>query len=214
MLADRWRAAVKFRSLLFAAAALLVGINIGFFLQSKPPEVKPPGAPGPVSGPVASGAIVESASKRLPNGTPSAATEERRAHTAPVTATAARSDGSETPHASRSLTSLRADDGSKQREYRDDTFGPDEPGLPLYLPIDEEGAAEDFERFGDGPVRRSMPEVEGRPAGEQATEELDVEPEGCLAPLSRCRQDVDCCGTSVCRSRPGAISGHFECTPR
>ncbi len=207
------------RSLVLAAVALLVGIRIGVLLQSDPPEARPAGAPArSASQPQDSEAIDESASEWTANTKLSAATEAMRAE-APVLGTMATTtspcDCSVTPQADRSFRDLRAGEALQEREYRDEAFAPDEPGLLFPIRVDEDGAAEDFERFGDGPVSRSMPEAEDRPTEDRATEDLDVEPEAeaCLPPFSGCRQDVDCCGTSVCRSRPGTISGHFECTP-
>ncbi len=68
---------------------------------------------------------------------------------------------------------------------------------------------EDFEAYNDGPVIY----VEG----------TDPDPEGKAEPLEEgdtclllgspgCRKDRDCCGSLVCRSRPGTISGFWECT--
>ena len=78
--------------------------------------------------------------------------------------------------------------------------------------VDEDGAAEDFEQFGDGPVVRT--EAGDREADPEAPPEREEElaVESCSSAFSPCRQDSDCCGASVCRSRPGTISGHFECT--
>jgi len=89
-------------------------------------------------------------------------------------------------------------------------------GLPFSQFVDEEGAADDFERYGDGPVSRGWPEAEGRGATESRPwEDSDGEPEaeGCVPLFSSCRRDSDCCTASVCRSRVGTISGSFECTP-
>ena len=102
--------------------------------------------------------------------------------------------------------------------YRDDTFGPDEPGLPFPHEVDGDGAYEDFQLYRDGPVSRSGSvdlEAGADPLSEPepTKRERALEAEGCFAPFSSCRIDTDCCGTSVCRSAPGTISGSFECTP-
>lgn len=80
-------------------------------------------------------------------------------------------------------------------------------------------ARADFEKFGDGPVARTPSEVErlddsNERSHKKAAEDEQVEQDGksCLGPGMACRRDTDCCGASVCRSRPGTISGHFECT--
>ena len=102
----------------------------------------------------------------------------------------------------------------RQPEYHDDTFGPDEPGLPYPEFVDEDGARDDFERYGDGPVSQSRPEVEDGTTTASGTL-VDTDEgfeESCLPAFSACRRDTDCCGVSVCRSRPGTISGFFECT--
>lgn len=102
-----------------------------------------------------------------------------------------------------------------QRGDRDGSAEPDEPGLPdASESVDEEGAAEDFERFGDGPVSTYSFESVDREATDRSPStdlEGNRDAESCLAPLSRCRRDADCCGASICRSRPGTISGHFIC---
>ena len=91
-------------------------------------------------------------------------------------------------------------------------------------PVYEEGAAEDYAMFNDGPVRRNDAAVEdpsetdddpsalSEDARETRTEESEFE--GCLPAFTRgCQRDTDCCGASVCRSEPGSISGNTHCTP-
>lgn len=206
------------RSLVLVAVALLVGIGIGVLLRSDPPEAKPVGAPARSDPrPEYSEAIDESASEWTANTELIAAAEALQAEapvSGPLSITTSARGGSAMPQADRSFTDPSVGEALREREYRDETFGPDEPGVRFPTRIDEGGAAADFERFGDGPVSRSVPEAEDRAAEDRGIEDLDVEFEaGCLPPFSGCQQDVECCGTSVCRSRPGTISGHFECTP-
>jgi hypothetical protein len=78
-------------------------------------------------------------------------------------------------------------------------------------PVDEAGAAEDYARFEDGPVPRNSNGDRG--SGASGNHHSNEEREACFAAYASCRRDRDCCGTSVCRSRPGSISGHFLCTP-
>jgi hypothetical protein len=119
----------------------------------------------------------------------------------------------DTPQIAIALADSRRDE-LRQPEYHDDTFGPDEPGLPYPEFVDEDGARDDFERYGDGPISQSRPEVEGGTTTASGTLEDTDEgfEESCLPAFSACRRDTDCCGVSVCRSRPGTISGFFECT--
>lgn len=206
---------MSFRSLVLAAVALVIGIGIGVFLGGDPPKATPAAVPTRVaSSDESSQAIGESTSKPIANTKRSADSEPMRAE-APVSRTLAAvapPRGASTLQVDRTPRDPRAGEALQEREYRDDTFGPDEPGLPFPVPIDEDGAKADFERFGDGPVSREVAEEEDQ---DRVTEDLDAEPEAefCLPAFSGCRQDIDCCGTSVCRSRPGTISGHFECTP-
>ena len=99
--------------------------------------------------------------------------------------------------------------------YRDEPFGPDEASLPFPLAVDETGAAADYAEYSDGPVRRDPTEPDDRRTGDERGEnepKQDFDAEACFPAFSACRKDTDCCGSSVCRSRPGTISGYFECT--
>jgi hypothetical protein len=102
--------------------------------------------------------------------------------------------------------------------YRDDTLDADDPDEflpPDRVAVAESGAAADYAEYEDGPVRRDPLELEDEsgnddPEADGLDEELEAE--RCLPAYSTCRKDTDCCGFSVCRSRPGTISGYFECT--
>ncbi len=207
------------RSLVLAAVALLVGIGIGVLLRKDPPEAPSPGAPEQtISSARNSDAVDESASERAANSKGSSTTADRREEAWGSSAPAARKPprgGSGTPQGEPSRVDSRPREARQERVYRDETFGPEEPGLPLPLFVDEEGADDDFERYGDGPVSPAWHEAEDRGAtesrpGEDIGGESGVE--GCLPLFSSCRSDSDCCSGSVCRSRPGTISGSFECT--
>ncbi len=199
------------RSLVLAAATLLIGIGIGSWLQRDPGRVRPTGA----SLQTDSGAL-ESASA-APAANPGARSTAGAKATKPGALAALRPPrvAGRTPRAE-----LRYDDRPagprRQAESRDDSFGSDELGLPIPEFVDEDGAADDFERYGDGPVSRSRREAEvGAETASRAMEDESpaFEAETCRPAFSPCGRDADCCGASVCRSRPGTISGYFECTP-
>ena len=179
---------------MLATVALLVGIGIGVFLREDPPEPQRPEVP------------VRAGSRAThPDTVDESASES--------STTATRREEARAP------TALAADDSrpsepGRERVYRDETFEPAEPGLPYPQFVDETGADDDYERYGDGPVSAGSPESEDREATENRLREDrgESEAESCLPPFSSCRRDSDCCGASVCRSRPGTISGSFECT--
>ncbi len=63
----------------------------------------------------------------------------------------------------------------------------------------------DFLEFGDGPVAHDR-------VAEAATSEPNTSSECLPLGAQGCRQDLDCCGTFVCRTQAGQIAGFLECT--
>ena len=122
-------------------------------------------------------------------------------------------------------STVESSDGSQVGELdRSWRLLPGSPGgtdesTHLSLVVDERSAEEDYARFGDGPVA-SRPQAHLNATGSDASDDVsdrspsdNAKTESCLPAFSACRTDTDCCGRSVCRSRPGTISGSFECTP-
>ncbi len=204
------------RSLLPAAFALLVGISIGvvfkpdFFaagLRQEPARSTPARSARPDSFGSAPAAMLE------PDSPASSRPELARSSQAP-SAEAARQDESESSQDGFAF-GARLDAENGRAVYRDDTFGPDEASLVFPTAVDEAGAAADYAEYGDGPLRRDATRPTDRPGSDErgANEpDQEFEADACLPPFSACRKDSDCCGSSVCRSRPGTISGYFECT--
>ena len=203
---------MKSPALVLAAVALLVGIGIGVLLpqaQELPPEAQLPGERERTNFSARDlHAVDESAAERAANSkaSPAAVTGCEEEQAALVLA------ATNPPRAELPLGDFR--EPRQARVDLDAALGPDEPGRPSSQFVDEEGAADDFERYGDGPVSRGWPEAEGRGATESRPwEDTEGEAEGCVPLFSSCRRDSDCCVASVCRSRVGTISGSFECTP-
>jgi hypothetical protein len=199
---------MSIRSLVQIAVALCAGIMIGVFFSETSPEnvIASPGAQSDLSADQSNRIVKESAfestvAKLVPAHTRFTPTSEREETLAPREQAAQQLvDRWDSPGIDRDETTERAD-----------------RRLAYSAPIEEESAAADFERFHDGPVSAPSPEREeaDRDTMKNASStdsERKREIEGCVAPFSRCRQDVDCCGASVCRSGPGTISGHFVCT--
>ncbi|MBC8188435.1 MAG: hypothetical protein H8E78_09570 [Proteobacteria bacterium] len=199
------------RPRMLAAVMLVVGIGIGLSRRGGPPpqpdRVRTAAAAAP------SGTATNGESR--PEGV--LPRESPRRSDSPVPASPSRDPaGREDRRFAESSLEAR-----EERIDRDDSFGPNEPGLPFPQEVDSDGGAEDYERYRDGPVARSKPGDAGTDAGPQTEQESALtkreralEAQGCFPPFSPCRMDTDCCGFSVCRSRPGTISGNFECTPR
>jgi hypothetical protein len=174
---------VDIRSLLFATTTLVVGIAIGSLMRSETVAVAPIISPRP------------------------------------ALATPAEALGDPDPLRGIDFSSERAEPEIDKTGYRhsdlvvdlteedaDDVA--DSFDLTQLEPFDEEAARLDFDRFGDGPVVRREEAEDPRSAVDEAEPEANL----CLPAYSSCRRDIDCCGASVCRSRVGSISGHFECT--
>ena len=203
---------MKSPSLVLAAVTLLVGISIGVLLPgAPPPEAQSPGERERVNpGARDSHAVDDSEFECAANSKASQATATGREEERAALVLAATNP----PRAEFPLGDFR--ESRQDRVDLDAALGPDEPGLPFPQFVDEEGAADDFERYGDGPVSRGWPEAEGRGAAESRPWQDangESEAEGCVPLFSSCRRDSDCCVASVCRSRVGTISGSFECTP-
>lgn len=189
---------------------LLVGVGIGLLLQDVP-EPQSPGAPLQAGqGAAHSGEVHEPASARMasPGARFTTAVERGKQLAAPRATTRV---GTRSPIDLALVDSRRGE--PRAPEYLDDTFGPDEPGLPYPEFVAEDGAREDFERYGDGPVPQSRTEAAADTTTASRTLGTDEGFEqSCQPAFSPCRRDIDCCGSAVCRSRPGTISGFFECT--
>ncbi len=187
------------RSLILLAIALVAGIAIGL-IASEPLRDATTTSPQGVADP-------SSNQPERVGATPSRSPAPVGIHVAPTIAqaeTLEMSAGANTPNPQRG-----------DWDDRDGSAEPDELALPdAALSLYEEGAAEDFERFGDGPASTYSSESIDRETTEHGPStdlEGNRDAESCLAPSSRCRRDADCCGASICRSRPGTISGHFIC---
>ena len=199
---------MRIRSLLQMAVVLCLGITIGVFFPETSPEngIASPGAQSDLRAEQSNRSMKESAFDST---------------VAPLVR----------PHVRFAPTSIREETlPSRKQAARqlvnpwdspgtdgDETVGRADHRLAYSAPIEEESAAEDFERFHDGPVsaasrKRDEAESDTTKNASSTDSERKREVESCAAPFFRCRQDVDCCGASVCRSRPGTISGHFVCT--
>jgi hypothetical protein len=189
----------------------MVGIVIGVFFRNDP---QPPTEPAQTNSSAGSSDTVDRPPESAANSSASEPGAEETADSRRLESRAA----TNTPRrdAGRSDREFRESDPAEDHQehvYRDDTFGPDEPSLAFPQIVDEDGAADDFERYGDGPIVRSEADNLAADTRAASDRERELGDEGCLRAFSPCRQDSDCCGASVCRSRPGTISGHFECTP-
>jgi hypothetical protein len=199
---------MRIRSLVQIAVAFCVGISIGVFFPETSPEngIASPGAQSDLSAEQSNRTMKESAFD-----SPVATLLRPRARSTP---TLEREEM--LPSRGRTAQQL-VDSWDSPGIDRDETAGRAGRRLDYSAPIEEEGAAEDFERFHDGPVSAASKKREEAESGTMKNAsstdlERKREIESCVASFSRCRQDVDCCGASVCRSRPGTISGHFVCT--
>jgi hypothetical protein len=96
------------------------------------------------------------------------------------------------------------------RTYGDESLEPSEQSVRFPTDVDEDGAADDYARFEDGPILSDDPSALN--AADSPTVPDVIEAESCAPAFSACRMDTDCCGDAVCRARPGTISGSFECT--
>ncbi len=200
------------RSLALATVTLLVGVGIGLLLKDAP-EPQSPGAPPQAGqGAAHSREVHESASALMASPGAGFTTASKREKTRALAVGRPAPGVGDTPQIDIALADSRRGE-PRQPEYHDDTFGPDEPGLPYPEFVDEDGARDDFERYGDGPVPQSRSEVAEDTTTASRTLDTDEGFEqSCQPAFSPCRRDVDCCGSAVCRSRPGTISGFFECT--
>ena len=199
-----------------AGVALVIGIVIGAFLQPAPdaswPEASDRSTPeaGRLEG-IDESKAATSTSSSMAQGEH----EGARAGRPPPSGTSSRR-GVAVPAEKLASSESRLREPDPGNGYYDETFPPDEPARVVPAPVDEDGAASDYALYGDGPALRRGVDLEGSRAYDlqpDATPDEGVETESCLPPLTAgCKRDSDCCGTSLCRSRPGTISGHFECS--
>lgn len=199
---------MRIRSLVQMAVALCVGITIGVFLPEISPEngIASPGAQSDLRAQQSNQTVKES-------GFDSTMTTLVR----PQVRFTPTSERVETLPSRGRAAQQRGDPWDSPGIDRDETAGRADRRLAYSASVEKESAAEDFERFHDGPVsaasrKREEAESDTLKNASSTDSERESEIESCVAPFSRCRQDVDCCGASVCRSRPGTISGHFVCT--
>jgi len=207
---------VNSRSLLPLAIALAVGIAIGFvfkpdFLESVSSQ-EPARSTFENSDRSDSGAT---APIEIDRPDPPTRSKSERARTSVVPSTEVARQGEDEAPRDGFAPRTRVAERNAGAAHRDESFGPDVASLPFPPAIDGTRAAADYAEWGDGPLRRNATGPEDRHAGhERGTDkpEQELGTDACFPAFSACRRDTDCCGSSVCRSRPGTISGYFECT--